>query len=181
MSQLLPPLDDPMPWKQLQGKEECNEHTCDDSTTTCSGHAAEVECGIQSVSDLACFDEDKDTCSSSAELSEASTLMICNIPCRLGHADIVQAIDSVGFVDKYDFIHMPGRRHGSKRSGNMGYAFVNFATVQDAEQFATAFENFQFQGTCSSKRCTLKFAHHQGFNAVDSSPSSTRRSWSKRS
>lgn len=171
------------PWTMLplQGKEECNEHSMDDSTTTCSGHAAEVESGNQSASELAWFEEDKDCCSSSAELSEATTLMICNIPCRLGRADIVKAIHSVGFVDKYDFVHMPGRRHGSKRNGNMGYAFVNFKSTQDAEQFVVAFENFQFPGTCSAKRCTLKFAHLQGFNAVDASPSSSHRPWSKRS
>lgn len=127
-------------------------------------------------SESTCFDEDGDGSGSNSS-TEATTLMICNVPCRLTQSDIVKAIHTVGFVNRYDFVHMPGRRHGSKRNGNMGYAFVNFKNTQDAEQFTTKFEGYQFPDTCSSKRCTVKSAHHQGFNGVDcgSSPSLTWR------
>jgi len=129
-------------------------------------------------SESTCFDEDGDG-SGSNYSTETTTLMICNVPCRLSQSDIVKAIDTVGFVNRYDFVHMPGRRHGSKRNGNMGYAFVNFKNTQDAEQFATKFEGYQFPDTCSVKRCTIKPAHHCGLpsklHGVDcgSSPSLT--------
>jgi len=95
-----------------------------------------------------------------------TTMMICNIPCRFGQADVVEAIHSVGFAGMYDFVYLPSR--SGKHNTNIGYAFVEFRSAQNAELFAQAFENFQFQGTKSSKTCTVKNAHHQGFNAAPS-------------
>lgn len=149
---------------QPQAKDETNDRLTDGVSTACSGQASDVA-----------SNEDQ----SHGAFTTETTLMICNVPCRLGRHDVINAIDSVGFYDKIDFVHMPGPRHGSKRKGNMGYAFVNFMDSQDAEHFAVKFENFQFPGTSSTKRCTLKFAHHQGFNAVDAVPS--RRTMSRHS
>lgn len=94
--------------------------------------------------------------------SEAVTMMLCNIPCRLGHDDIVEAIVSVGFAGRYDFVYLPNRN--GKRDANIGYAFVNFQNQHDADCFADTFQDFRFAGTNSSKRCTVKPAHHQGYN-----------------
>jgi hypothetical protein len=97
-----------------------------------------------------------------------TTMMICNIPCRFGQADVVEAIHSVGFAGKYDFVYLPSRT--GKHNANIGYAFVEFKSAKAAESFADAFENFRFPGTKSSKTCTVKQAHQQGFNALNARP-----------
>jgi len=97
---------------------------------------------------------------------EPATMMICNIPCRFGEADVVAAIHSVGFAGTYDFVFLPSR--SGKHNANIGYAFVDFKSAWNAERFADAFENFQFPGTKSSKTCTVKHAHQQGYNAAAS-------------
>jgi len=92
------------------------------------------------------------------------TLMLCNIPCRFGHDKIVEVINSVGFTDLYDFIYVP--QHHSKRNGNIGYAFIHFHSMENADWFMETFQNYQFQGTSSSKKCVVKRAHMPGFNGI---------------
>merc|ERR1719506_1094529 len=94
-------------------------------------------------------------------------MMIRNIPCRLSQNDLVEAINAVGFAEMYDFVYLPTGRHGTTSKGNLGYGFVNFKSSQYAEHFAVTFDNFQFPGTSSSKKCTLKYAHLQGYNALN--------------
>lgn len=93
-----------------------------------------------------------------------TTMMITNIPCRFGRDGIVEAIHSVGFgPDTYDFVYVPKRN--SMHEGNIGYAFVNFYEADVADNFAFVFQDFQFPGSKSLKRCMVKHAHFQGFNA----------------
>jgi hypothetical protein len=104
--------------------------------------------------------------------------MICNIPCRLSQDDVIEAIHSVGFAGMYDFVYLPDRKRratGARTFGNIGYAFVNFKCAQTAESFITAFENFRFQGTHSAKRCTVKYAERQGYNANENPSSRNAR------
>lgn len=111
---------------------------------------------------------------------KATTMMITNIPCRYGEDALVQAIASVGFAGKYDFVYVPKRN--ASQDGNIGYAFVNFKDFEDAEAFAFAFHNYRFEGSKSLKACEVKRAHHQGFNPHDhclggnDRPSNPRRS-----
>jgi len=140
-----------------------------------SGYTTEVESGNASVAESTCCDEESDDDSLS---KEATTMMICNIPCRLSQEAVVAAIHSVGFAGTYDFVYLPDRKrgaHGARASGNIGYAFVNFKGPHHAENFVASFDNFQFPGTHSAKRCTLKYAHCQGFDA-NNGPQAPRRS-----
>jgi hypothetical protein len=96
--------------------------------------------------------------------AEAKTMMICNIPCRVGHDDLEKAICNMGFTGTYDFLHLP-RRHGQADS-NLGYGFINFVRPVDATNFALAFEGYRFGGKGGSRKaCTVKVATCQGFNA----------------
>ena len=70
---------------------------------------------MESVSDASQTGND-DTSS----FEEATTMMICNIPCKFGYHKIVEAIHSVGFRGTYDFVHVPNRK--GKRDANIGYA-----------------------------------------------------------
>jgi len=117
--------------------------------------------------------EDSDDESAKAEAAykenmtdgEGTTVMLCNIPCRVGRSNIVSALEECGFADRYDFIHLPkGKSRRYRRHGNIGYGFINFALLEDAEAFALAFEDFQFPGLRSTKKCTVKLAHLQGYN-----------------
>jgi len=95
------------------------------------------------------------------------TMMICNIPCLVGKEEVRQAIQSVGFSDAYDFLSIPHQHHAQKAgaTSNQGFAFVNFHSARDAEQFARTFKGYKFPGTNSPKECIVKVADVQGFNA----------------
>jgi len=137
--------------------------------------ASAISCSIppqeyirDTASDSTAWADVSDNEDSLASSEPATTMMICNIPCRFGQADVVEAIHSVGFAGKYDFVYLPSR--SGKHNANIGYAFVEFKSAKNAERFADAFDNFRFPGTKSSKTCTVKHAHQQGFNAITSAP-----------
>lgn len=92
-----------------------------------------------------------------------TTLMIRNIPCRVTQQQLVDVIDSMGFSGKYDFLYLPtGGRSSTTGSSNLGYGFINFIDPEFAEPFTDTFQNFQFEGTSSTKVLTVKPAHIQG-------------------
>jgi hypothetical protein len=123
--------------------------------------------------------EPQDQASQDGESKPATTMMITNIPCRFGQEAICDAIHSVGFESKYDFVHIP--RRNTTHDGNIGYAFVNFTDPNVAEAFKEAFDNYQFTGSKSNKRCEVKQAHYQGFNPkMDGKSDEKMRSRGKR-
>jgi hypothetical protein len=115
-----------------------------------------------------------------ADLENSSTMMLCNLPCRLEDRDVVAAIKSVGYAGKYEFVYVPQRRRNNKRSGNMGYAFVHFSDPETARAFADAFQNFKFQRTTSTKSCVVKPAHIQGFDGRYAKPDGEARIMDRR-
>jgi len=91
------------------------------------------------------------------------TLMICNIPCRITQHQLVEVINVMGFNAKYDFLYLPtGGRSSTVGSSNLGYGFINFTDPSDADPFTQCFTNYQFEGTSSTKVCTVRPAHIQG-------------------
>jgi len=98
------------------------------------------------------FEDDMTIC------KEGFTVMLCNLPRRATRVDIVEALKSHGFGDSYNFVDLPkgrGRR-------NVGYAFINLTSKDVGDRFAKAFEDFQFPGVLSTKKCAIKFAYQQG-------------------
>jgi len=92
-----------------------------------------------------------------------TTLMICNIPCRVTQQQLVDIVDGMGFEGKYDFLYLPtGGRSSTVGSSNLGYGFINYEDPTDAELFQQLFTNYQFEGTTSTKVCTVRPAHIQG-------------------
>jgi len=92
-----------------------------------------------------------------------TTVMLRNIACRYSEFDVAAILDDSGFFDKYDFIYVPlsPGHETKKRQSNFGYAFVNFAQREFAEECRQAFNGRRF-GRCSSKLCQVKPAKIQG-------------------
>jgi len=65
----------------------------------------------------------------------ATTMMIRNIPRRIGQSEFAQGVDASGFRDIWDFLYLPCNI--SEKEGK-GYAFVNFVTPEAAQAFKTA-------------------------------------------
>jgi hypothetical protein len=98
--------------------------------------------------------------------SELTTVMLCNIPCRVSLEEIEQAVAFLGFEGTYDLLHAPGpkRRHRNISSTtNIGYAFINFQHPEHAQRFINVFDGFHFVGRQSDKLGVAKFARIQGF------------------
>lgn len=92
-----------------------------------------------------------------------TTLMLRNIPNRVGMEDFLAVLDEkLGFEGKYDFCMLPTDIH----SGNgKGYGFINFDTVEGAEAFCRRANGFQFPcgfGLYSTKFAKVSVARTQG-------------------
>ncbi|KAF4672479.1 hypothetical protein FOL47_000478 [Perkinsus chesapeaki] len=64
--------------------------------------------------------------------SEATTLMMKNIPNRYTQSELIQQISTSGFADKFDFFYLPIDRVSM---ANAGYCFINFITPELAKEF----------------------------------------------
>jgi hypothetical protein len=98
------------------------------------------------------------------DIANATTLMLCNIPCRAKLDEIIDMVSSLGFENLYDFLYAPGATCAYGRSRNLGYAFVNFLSADEARRFAVAFNGYCFEGRASSKKGIAKIARVQGFD-----------------
>jgi len=90
-----------------------------------------------------------------------TTMMLKNIPCRKGHEEVMNHIDQKGFTNKYDFFYLP---KDVKFRANLGYAFINFVTPEDAARFQAEMNGYRFAGSVSTKACIVVPAHVQGLN-----------------
>lgn len=97
-----------------------------------------------------------------------TTLMIRNIPCRVAQAKLAEAVESVGFAGKYDYLFVPtGGRPSKAGVSNLGYAFINLPDPRDAVAFTSAFAGYKFAGAPSQKKIVVGFAHVQGSGGAE--------------
>eukprot|EP00928_Gymnodinium_smaydae_P027660 TRINITY_DN21315_c0_g1_i1.p1 TRINITY_DN21315_c0_g1~~TRINITY_DN21315_c0_g1_i1.p1 ORF type:complete len:221 (-),score=25.35 TRINITY_DN21315_c0_g1_i1:144-806(-) len=92
-----------------------------------------------------------------------TTIMVRNLPCRVGHDRMMAELKSNGLDGSYDFIYCP--KSARDRKTFQGYCFINFMDPEAVEQFLTRFANYQFEGTCSEKVVQFDRAHVQGREA----------------
>lgn len=98
-----------------------------------------------------------------------TALMVRNLPCSITRLQLSEAIDSMGFQYKYDWLYLPMKNRRPKVAGqqvhsrpsNLGYGFINFPMAKDARQFAAVFGGYTFKWTKSTKRCEVGPAHVQ--------------------
>mmetsp|Transcript_56251 Transcript_56251/g.150293 ORF Transcript_56251/g.150293 Transcript_56251/m.150293 type:complete len:510 (-) Transcript_56251:297-1826(-) len=99
-----------------------------------------------------------------AELpSEPTTVILRNIPCEYTSRRFVDLLDKLGFHRLYDYIYLP---IGFVDGVNLGYAFVNLATYEDALAFTEKLHGFSDWDYESDKQGAVSWAQPcQGLNA----------------
>lgn len=95
-----------------------------------------------------------------AEPAEPTSIMLRNIACRLSQEDIANILDAAGLRNRYDWIYTP--RLKTRRSSNLGYAFINFKTGVDAQRCRDTFDGKSFGPGRSEKTCQVVPANNQG-------------------
>jgi hypothetical protein len=104
--------------------------------------------------------------------ARVTTLMLCDMPCRILDEEVIAALDSNGFAGQYDSIRVPCC--GQKLS-NLGYAFINFIDTHTALRFRDKFHGYRFPQSRSHKACRVKAARMQGFLATPTKSSYRRK------
>jgi RNA recognition motif-containing protein len=91
------------------------------------------------------------------------TVMIRHIPCKYAQEQLMQEV--LEFTSNFDYFYLPPART-AKVEKNLGYAFVNFTSQQEAEEFIEAFQGYQFKAFPNSlKRAQVNLAELQGVEA----------------
>lgn len=88
----------------------------------------------------------------------ATTWMLRDIPARFNPESLKDILDQAGFSAKFDFLYVPMDK---VRNLCLGYAFINFVTVGDANRFAEAFSGKQLHDQ-STKRLRVERSRVQG-------------------
>eukprot|EP00929_Paragymnodinium_shiwhaense_P096241 TRINITY_DN57787_c0_g2_i1.p1 TRINITY_DN57787_c0_g2~~TRINITY_DN57787_c0_g2_i1.p1 ORF type:complete len:358 (-),score=54.04 TRINITY_DN57787_c0_g2_i1:182-1255(-) len=94
-----------------------------------------------------------------------TTLMINDITCRARSREVLELIDSLGFVNTYDFFYLPQRQALRKKSypaSHYGYAFINFKSSRYSEMFMHVLETTSVRLRASEKSLYARFARVQG-------------------
>jgi hypothetical protein len=87
-----------------------------------------------------------------------TTMMLCDMPCRLKQHDLISTLNAEGFADTYSYVHVPRRA-----SSSLGYAFVDFIDPASASRFAEVFDGYRFPNTQSSKVCSVKMGSERAY------------------
>eukprot|EP00746_Dinoflagellata_sp_MGD_P166203 gnl/MRDRNA2_/MRDRNA2_95938_c0_seq1.p1 gnl/MRDRNA2_/MRDRNA2_95938_c0~~gnl/MRDRNA2_/MRDRNA2_95938_c0_seq1.p1 ORF type:complete len:206 (+),score=27.31 gnl/MRDRNA2_/MRDRNA2_95938_c0_seq1:85-702(+) len=95
--------------------------------------------------------------------AEITTMMIRGVPCSFTQEALLSLIDDAGLKNKYDFFYLP---RGLNRSGNLGYAFINFLDQHHAELFKATFEGVPLAPATSMKTCSVLAGDIQGLPAL---------------
>eukprot|EP00930_Biecheleria_cincta_P002607 TRINITY_DN103611_c0_g1_i1.p1 TRINITY_DN103611_c0_g1~~TRINITY_DN103611_c0_g1_i1.p1 ORF type:complete len:401 (+),score=67.06 TRINITY_DN103611_c0_g1_i1:21-1223(+) len=91
-----------------------------------------------------------------------TTIMLRNLPNRYSQQLLLELLDIQGFQCKYDFVYLP---MDFRNGVNLGYAFVNLLSHQDALRAIEIFQGFGNWDFDSAKVCEVSWAHpHQGLS-----------------
>eukprot|EP00928_Gymnodinium_smaydae_P026073 TRINITY_DN20576_c0_g1_i2.p1 TRINITY_DN20576_c0_g1~~TRINITY_DN20576_c0_g1_i2.p1 ORF type:complete len:281 (-),score=43.17 TRINITY_DN20576_c0_g1_i2:185-1027(-) len=92
-----------------------------------------------------------------------TTVMVRDLPCKVGYERMMAELKSFGFDGLYDFIFFPTSRFG--RSSYKGFCFINFMTRDAVDLFVSKFADYRFAGISSKKAVRLDRAEIQGREA----------------
>jgi RNA recognition motif-containing protein len=153
--------------------QKCQLSTCDTASTVSSEHANDLASPTNSSCNSSTGSESqsqKKKRSRRAKVfptlpedkSSFSTLMVRNIPCKYTQEQLLAEVRECS--TKFDFLHLPVART-LKANKNLGYAFINFTSPEEARSFMVAFQDRAFQRfPKSTKQAHVDYAQLQGFN-----------------
>jgi len=84
-----------------------------------------------------------------------TTVMIRNMPNNYTRNMLLELVDSMGFAGNYDFAYLPV---DFQSQAGLGYAFINFRSVADANLCFERFEGFSNWTVPSEKVCTVTWS-----------------------
>jgi len=99
----------------------------------------------------------------SKRASLRTTVMLRNMPNNYTRANLIDLLDSEGFIGKFDFVYLPidFRTHAA-----LGYAFVNLVSPEDAQHLHQRMDGFSKWLFPSSKACSVSWSNpHQGLES----------------
>jgi hypothetical protein len=100
---------------------------------------------------------------SSPDPSAKTTVMLRNIPYHEGQLGVLQLLEDRKFLGKFDFFYAP---LDFNSGNNLGYAFINFKTTKDVEEFTQSVEGLRVQQEgWSAKELRVCWARVQGLNS----------------
>eukprot|EP00427_Karlodinium_veneficum_P064069 CAMPEP_0169335832 /NCGR_PEP_ID=MMETSP1017-20121227/16549_1 /TAXON_ID=342587 /ORGANISM="Karlodinium micrum, Strain CCMP2283" /LENGTH=405 /DNA_ID=CAMNT_0009431239 /DNA_START=21 /DNA_END=1238 /DNA_ORIENTATION=+ len=87
---------------------------------------------------------------------ELTTIMLRNVPNGYTRTMLLELIDGMGFQGRYDFVYLP---MDFRNGVNLGYAFVNSLTHEDAMRLTEKLQGFSLWSADCSKICEVSWAH----------------------
>jgi len=84
-----------------------------------------------------------------------TTLMMRDIPNSYSSNSLIELFDDAGFHGTYDFMYLPV---DFRTNMSLGYAFVNFVSTQDAQDFMLFFDGFSNWHFLSPKVCKVSWS-----------------------
>jgi len=84
-----------------------------------------------------------------------TTVMIRNMPNNYTREMLLELVDTMGFAGSYDFAYLPV---DFQSQAGLGYAFINFGSVADAQACFDTFEGFSNWKLPSEKVCTVTWS-----------------------
>jgi hypothetical protein len=94
---------------------------------------------------------------------DPTTVILRNIPDEFTSKSLVALLDRCGFRGRFDYLYLP---MGFVDGVNLGYAFVNLTTHQDALVFTDVFHGFSDWGVETDKQGDISWARPcQGLRA----------------
>lgn len=95
----------------------------------------------------------KSTSSSKAEAH--TTVMMRNVPISYSREMLLELLDRKGFARLYNFVYLP---FDFLTQGNVGYAFINLVSEEQAALFWRTFQGFSDWAVSSRKVCSLSWS-----------------------
>eukprot|EP00927_Polykrikos_kofoidii_P045420 TRINITY_DN3939_c0_g1_i8.p1 TRINITY_DN3939_c0_g1~~TRINITY_DN3939_c0_g1_i8.p1 ORF type:complete len:271 (+),score=33.71 TRINITY_DN3939_c0_g1_i8:70-813(+) len=126
-------------------------------------HQGERECKARSKRNHACVPRRRQLENQSVDLptDKLTTVMIRNVPNNFNRQQLMGELSKLGFGDSYDFLYLP---IDSATSWNVGYAFVNFESPENAAACIATTGSYSFPHPISGKKraVLVSYAHVQG-------------------
>lgn len=118
--------------------------------------------GSWKVSDCAKKDTEATEEQEEKELPAGSSVMMRNLPNDYTRSMLLELLKDEGFAEKYDFVYLP---IDFRSTCGLGYAFINFLSLEIAEEFRAHFDGFDSWSVKSDKTCRMTWSSLQGLDA----------------